>query len=102
MNEEIIVISDNIQRDLREFKNQFNEYVSKIKTYGIIELKNGNILRFYSNKNLVGIRRYRYYEEIYNDYLGYQNKQLQQERDKYKSNAEKLEKIILELYEENK
>lgn len=29
-------------------------------------------------------------------------KQLQQERDKYKSNAEKLEKIILELYEENK
>lgn len=30
------------------------------------------------------------------------NKQLQQERDKYKSNAEKLEKIILELYEENK
>ena len=27
---------------------------------------------------------------------------LQQERDKYKSNAEKLEKIILELYEENK
>ena len=34
--------------------------------------------------------------------LDYEYKQLQQERDLYKSNAEKLEKIILELYKENK
>lgn len=77
MNDEIIVVSDNIKRDLREFKNQFNEYISKMKTYGIIELKNGNILKFYSNGNLVGLRNFKYYGEIYEDFLKYQNKDLQ-------------------------
>ena len=96
MNDEIIVISDNIQRDLREFKNQFNEYISKMKTYGIIELKNGNILKFYSNGNLVGLRNFKYYSEIYEHFLKYQNKDLQHRMNKAIEYIEEYQYLIVD------
>ena len=99
MNEEYIYVKTNdVQKDMHDFVNQFGdeiEYISYPKN--IIRLKNDIIYRF--TYTLVGIRKYYSYTEVYNYHLKFQNKNLQQENQKLKSKLEASEKARIEAIE---
>ena len=80
---EISVISNNITRDIQEFSRYCKSYIDKCESRKIY-MKDGYILRFHSSHNLVGVRKYYLYHEIFETYLKNCITNLQEENEKLK------------------
>lgn len=94
MNEEYIYVKTNdVQKDMYEFVNQFGDEISSVTYVGnTIKLKNGVIYRFVYTT--IGIRKYYTYTEIYNHHLKFQSKKLQQENKQLKEEKRLILKDI--------
>lgn len=84
MNEEYIYVkTDDIQKDMHDFVNQFGDEISSLSYVGnTIKLKNGVVYRF--TYNTIGIRKYYTYIEIYICHLESKSKKLKQENQQLK------------------
>lgn len=98
MSEEYIYVKTNdVQKDMHDFVNQFGDEISSVSYVGdTIKLKNGVVYRF--TDNTIGIRKYYTYIEIYIYHLEFKSKKMQQENQKLKEEIERLKK---ELYTAN-
>ncbi len=102
MNEkEIIVITDSPKNDIYDLKECLNEIIEQIYSNKVV-LKDGTILKFHSNKNMVGIHNYYYFREIFEHFLKVKNKQLQQENKKLNDAIQTYDILLKSNVEDNK
>lgn len=101
MNEEYIYVKTNdVQKDMYEFVNQFGDEISSLSYVGnTIKLKNGVVYRF--TYNTIGIRKYYTYIEIYIYHLEFKSKKLKQENQKLKGSLQTHEILLKANVEEN-
>lgn len=90
---EIVVISSYPERDIQEFITYFKPYIDKYK-YPKLYLKDGHILRFQSNNNLIGVRKHYYYSEIFKSYSRSCITTLQQEIERLNNIIKNLDKMF--------
>lgn len=102
MNEEYIYVkTDAVQKDMRDFVNQFGDEISSLSYVGnTIKLKNGVVYRF--TYNTIGIRKYYTYIEIYIYHLELKSKKLKQENQQLKERLQEKENIINKAKKYNK
>ena len=91
---EILVISNSPARDIQEFSRYCKSYIDKCESHKIY-MKDGYILRFHSSHNLVGVRKYYLYHEIFETYLKNHITNLQQKIERLeKSNNNRIDEIV--------
>lgn len=89
--EEILyVISNDVKRDIMEFRCDFDEMIKSCSTDTIVLKNGGNILIFTKTDNFIGIRRYIYYNRLYNDFLKYKNRQLKEQNEKLEQQKQQV------------
>ena len=101
MSEEYIYVKTNdVQKDMHDFVNQFGDEISSLSYVGnTIKLKNGVVYRF--TYNTIGIRKYCTYTEIYNHHLEFKFNKLQKENKQLKGSLQTYEILLKANVEEN-